>query len=208
MAANADENKKPTVWVEGMQMPRGKRHDSRFQERITGDPGRLVGQGTLEDPQIKWLVDNLDVSVDVYEATEMIVRQQLRKYRLRFAWIVAHGHGISTVRYTKDGRIMSDDDNHITLRMGSTAGICNIHGHFYMIYEGNDVRKRPIRMMEIDERSIIGGYNPQLWAMGPYPSHLQRTDIKYPETPFEIKPGSIMDQLMQAKRTQEDECCW
>ncbi|KAI1125302.1 hypothetical protein F5Y10DRAFT_268235 [Nemania abortiva] len=198
MAAYINRYKKTPKWVEGMQLPEGKRHDDAFRNRINNHAGRVVGKGSSDDPRIYWLTSELEPEdTSAYEATEAIVRQQLKNYGLRYAWIVANGHGQSTVGRTRAGRVMSDDDNHITLRMGLTRDTCNIHGHFYLIYEGNDPTKRAIRMMSDSERSIVGGKNPQLWVMGSYPKHLQRTDIKFPETPFEIIPGSIFDRSME-----------
>ncbi|KAK5634290.1 hypothetical protein RRF57_010004 [Xylaria bambusicola] len=90
--------------------------------------------------------------------------------------------------------VKSDDDSHITLRMGTSSNVTNLHGHFYLIYEGNNCKNVAIRMMHEDERGIKGGKNPQLWVWGPYPDHYKRSPIKYPKSPFEIKPGSILDK--------------
>ncbi|KAJ8132666.1 hypothetical protein O1611_g958 [Lasiodiplodia mahajangana] len=199
MASYLNRFRKTPGWVEGMQLPRGKPHDDVFNTRIRDRTWREVGEGTQENPTICWLSEYYrPESVSHCEAIEAIIRQQLIRYKLRFAWIVADGHAMSTVGRTKAGRIMSDDDNHITLRMGLTEDICNLHGHFYLIYEDNDPQKKAIRMMREDERSIVGGKNPQLWVMGAYPKQFQKAEIKYPTTPFEIVPGSIFDRYMEA----------
>ncbi|OTB03597.1 hypothetical protein M426DRAFT_23540 [Hypoxylon sp. CI-4A] len=54
----------------------------------------------------------------------------------------------------------------------------------------------PRRMMTEEERSVVGGKNPQLWAYGRYPdpsAEYPRAPFNYPKTPFQVKPGSILD---------------
>ena len=107
------------------------------------------------------------------------------------------GHGLSTLRKTRTGdRISSDDDWHITLRMGTAADWCNLHGHFYLVYEDNNKPKESIalRMMEDEERGLVGGKNPQLWTYGKLPRGYVATNVKYPKAPYEIVPGSILDR--------------
>jgi hypothetical protein len=105
------------------------------------------------------------------------------------------GHGNSTVRTTKNGaRVISDDDYHIPLRMGTGENWCNLHGHFYLVYEDDDPSKKAIRMMEERERGIRGGKNPHLWTWGGLPPGYASPNIKYPETPYEIVPNSILDK--------------
>ena len=51
-------------------------------------------------------------------------------------------------------------------------------------------------MMTDEERGVKGGKNPQLWVWGPYPDGYKRSTIKYPKSPFEVKPGSILAQTL------------
>lgn len=105
----------------------------------------------------------------------------------------------------KDGEpIKSDDDNHITVRLGTGPNVFNLHGHFYLIHEGNSLKNRAVRMMEEHERSIVGGRNPQLLVWGDYPKGSRSSTIKFPKPPFEIKAGSILDMKIQ-EENEEDE---
>ncbi|KAI1328008.1 hypothetical protein F5Y16DRAFT_398881 [Xylariaceae sp. FL0255] len=181
------------VWVPGMKLGPGKPHDARFEDRIL-NARRVVGNGTVDDPMIFWVRSTkYPDSESKFKATEAIVRKQLQRIKLPFAWIVAEGHGTSTVGWSEDGyNTRADDDNHITLRMGIDEDTCNLSGHLYIIYEENNPKKRAIRMMEERERTIIGGRNPQFYVWGFYPRK-DMTTIKYPSHPFTPKPAPIID---------------
>ncbi|KAI1136860.1 hypothetical protein F5Y05DRAFT_414582 [Hypoxylon sp. FL0543] len=124
---------------------------------------------------------------------------------MSYVWIMMMSHGVSTVGKTAAGRTLSYDDHHITVRMGVAPDRCNLHGHLYVTYEDLtpdiiDERYKvllPIRMMTKEERSIVGGKNPQLWVWGSYPPasyEYPRAHFDYPKTPFEVKPDSILDK--------------
>jgi hypothetical protein len=91
---------------------------------------------------------------------------------------------------------MSYDDWHITLRLGTAHNWCNLHGHFYIVFEDNKDAQasKAVRMLKEEERGIVGGKNPQLFTWGPLPRGYVTYPVKHPTTPFEIVPGSILDK--------------
>ncbi|KAI2608717.1 uncharacterized protein GGS25DRAFT_521889 [Hypoxylon fragiforme] len=195
--------KDSTIWVNGMKLGKGAPHDPEFRKRI-GTARRSLGSGTIADPMVIWPTPGPKRSAEVTQAIEHIVHQVAKRCGLPYAWIAADGHSYSTTAWTMDGRIMSHDDHHITVRMGMSPSICNIQGHIYVICEDNDVKKRPLRVMEEGERGIVGGKNPQFWIWGGYPSNLPPSGVKYPKSPFEIVPNSILEFQMEVKRKEEE----
>ncbi|KAI0386331.1 hypothetical protein F5Y04DRAFT_275939 [Hypomontagnella monticulosa] len=130
---------------------------------------------------------------------------------MSYAWVMMMGHDVSTVRKTAKGRKFSDDDHHVTVRMGVNPNICNLHGHLYLLSEDRtphikDERRKvmvPIRMMTEEERGIVGGKNPHLWVWGPYPDPSPQypgAPFEYPRSPYQIKPGSILDNKVFCQR--------
>ncbi|KAI0838805.1 hypothetical protein F5Y06DRAFT_295964 [Hypoxylon sp. FL0890] len=195
---------KDIVWVEGMKTPRGLRHTEDFATLIHASRRKGPEYGTVEDPSVTW-IHFVPRSREVVTATERIVKEQASRFGMPYVWVMMMGHGISTVRKTARGRTFSHDDHHVTIRMGTSPNICNLHGHLYLIYEDRtpDVIKEedkilvPIRMMTEQERSVVGGKNPQLWVWGGYPDpspEYPRAPFDYPKTPYEVKPGSILDK--------------
>ncbi|KAI0474832.1 hypothetical protein F4859DRAFT_514677 [Xylaria cf. heliscus] len=196
------------IWDESMKLPPGGPHPREFAARLRF-ASRIVGNGTIENPKIVWVNDrNFLEYPDTEEnflAIEAIVREQTRKFGLSYVWIAKESHGTSIVGVTQEGEpVKTDDDNHITLRMGISKHVFNLHGHFYLVYEGDSVKNRALRMMKEHERGVVGGTNPQLWAWGTYPPGYGRSMVKFPKIPFEIKPGSILDKQMQ-KNHEENE---
>lgn len=59
------------------------------------------------------------------------------------------------------------DDFHVTVRMGSTEDVCNLHGHLY-IHRGGRT-KMPIEMMLDHERMVVLGRGRELRIWGLYP---------------------------------------
>ncbi|KAJ3578991.1 hypothetical protein NPX13_g1577 [Xylaria arbuscula] len=205
-------------WDETMRIGPGGRHTAEFIRRINLPRVKRLdqGSGTIEDPKICWLL-NPDYSVvedvtkeeDKYQSVEAIVSEEASKRGMSHVWILMDSHATSTVNKivcidaNKNERrvpTLSSDDNHITLRMGVRPDIANLHGHFYLIHEDNDCKKVAIRMMTEEERGVKGGKNPQLWV---WPDYYDRSHIKYPKTPFEIKPGSILDRKQQEEAAKE-----
>lgn len=77
-------------------------------------------------------------------------------------------HDDSTVSYTTKGRpITVKDDYHVTVRMGTSEDICNLHGHLYI--HRDEETKMPIRMMKDDERTVVLGKARELRVWGWYP---------------------------------------
>ncbi|KAI1264994.1 hypothetical protein F5Y18DRAFT_427638 [Xylariaceae sp. FL1019] len=188
------------VWIPGMKLGPGAEHDEYFAERIK-DEHRTVGAGTWRDPQIIWVQSARYPSDERAKAIETIVRDRLLEYRLTYAWIASDAHATSTIRNLTDNTTKKmDDDNHITLRMGKSENVCNVHGHFYLIHERNDPALKAVRWMRDDERSIVGGKNPQLYFWGPPQPPL--STITFPKDDWIIKPGSILDVKLKRKEAQ------
>ncbi|OTA55684.1 hypothetical protein K449DRAFT_438613 [Hypoxylon sp. EC38] len=195
---------KPIVWVEGMKTPEGGDHPDGFAELVVASKRPGPSHGTVRNPSVTWIY-KVPKSREVLTATERIVKEQASRFGMSYAWIMKMGHDFSTVGMSAEGRKLSDDDHHITVRMGVARDTCNLHGHLYVIYEDitphiMDPKYKdlvPIRMMTERERSVVGGKNPQLWVWGWYPppsSKYPPAPYGYPKTPFEIKPGSILDR--------------
>ncbi|KAI4864014.1 hypothetical protein F4820DRAFT_449444 [Hypoxylon rubiginosum] len=201
--------KKPedVIWVQGMKLGRGAPHEFRFQGRIFRGK-RHIGTGTMDDPKVTWVDPGPQQKKDVVESMETLVHSEAKKYGLSYAWIASEGHPYSTTAFVKNTRIMSLDDFHLTLRLGISEDVCNLHGHIYMICEDNNIENKVVRAMTHDERGVIGGKNPQLWIWGSYPSESRdwpRSGIKYPKSPYEIKPGSILEYQMDQGTKEEEE---
>ncbi|KAI1264992.1 kinase-like domain-containing protein [Xylariaceae sp. FL1019] len=178
-------------WIPGMSLGVGGPLDFGFQKRIMKPP-RAVGSGTRADPQIIWTDGSiLPETEELLESTEEIVRQELKNYGLSYAWIAKEGHGTSTFHQSGNGNVYVADDFHITARMGTAANVCNLHGHLYILYEDDNVKKKAIRMMKEHERSIVGGRNPELRFWGP-PSYPLR-NVQFPQHPLIVKHGSVLD---------------
>ncbi|KAI1099044.1 hypothetical protein F4804DRAFT_345840 [Jackrogersella minutella] len=202
MYNRAGRNNKSIPWVEGMRLGQGARHNDDFRRRVLEAP-RETGSGTVYDPSVIWLEPGPSHrrTEEALRATEAIVAQETRRRGLSHAFIAAEGHSFSTAGRSANGdRIMSLDDNHVTLRMGSSRFTSNVQGHLYLRYKDDDPRKEAIRMMTNDERSVVGGQNPHLWVCGRYPPESRewpRARVKYPETPFEIVPNSVLDKFQE-----------
>ncbi|OTA82971.1 hypothetical protein M434DRAFT_16826 [Hypoxylon sp. CO27-5] len=195
---------KSVVWVQGMRLGEGQRHDFHFGRRAE-QSSRWSGSGTIDDPMVVWLTPGPPRYAEaVLQTTENIVREETRKCGLSHAWIVSEGHSFSTTGWSRAGdRILSLDDNHVTLRMGSSPNTSNLQGHLYIIYENNNPEMKALRMMREDERGVVGGRNPQLWVCGKYPPDWPRAGIKYPESPYEVIAGSLLDKFQEAMHEQE-----
>ncbi|KAI5865310.1 hypothetical protein GGS23DRAFT_594850 [Durotheca rogersii] len=183
------------IWVRGMRLGGGGRHDPEVQGRIKRSK-RTRGSGTVKDPKVIWLYFNRERSEAYFRAVEALVKKLTTECGLSHAWIMSRVHSFSTIGRTNDARIMCHDDFHITIRMGSSQDICNLQGHLYLICEDNDVDGKPVRLMNDDERGIIGGKNPHLWIWGQYPAESRdwpRAGVRYPKAPYEIIGGSILD---------------
>lgn len=77
-------------------------------------------------------------------------------------------HDDSTVSYTPQGKLITEkDDYHVTVRMGTSEDICNLHGHIYMCR--NEQTKMPTRMMKDKERMLVLGKARELRVWGWYP---------------------------------------
>ncbi|OTA87748.1 hypothetical protein M434DRAFT_35186 [Hypoxylon sp. CO27-5] len=189
------------VWVEGMQTPQGAGHPRGFNRLVNDSKRPGPSYGTVRNPSVTWIY-KVPESMEVVIATERIAKEQASRFGMSYVWVMMMGHSVSTVRKTTKGRKLSDDDHHITVRMGVAPQICNLHGHLYVTYEDltphitdEDYKTLlPIRMMTEQERGVIGGKNPQLYVWGPYSRSYGRAPFDYPRTPFEIKRGSFLDR--------------
>ncbi|KAI1215194.1 uncharacterized protein F4807DRAFT_455644 [Annulohypoxylon truncatum] len=197
----SDKPKEGIIWTKGMRLGPGAPHDPVFMRRIL-DSDRKEGAGTIEDPKVIWLVPvSHTKNVRMLQEVEAVIRNQTKEFGLSYAWIASTVHDTSTIRWTGDKRVVGPDDSHVTLRIGSSANTCNLHGHIYLISRDNGLE---IGMMPEGERGVEGGKNPQLWIWGPYPRGWPRAKIQYPEWPWVIKPGSIL-YLREAAKPNKDE---
>ncbi|KAI1764645.1 hypothetical protein GGR53DRAFT_530305 [Hypoxylon sp. FL1150] len=198
------------IWVKGMALGRGARHSPDFQKRINKSK-RQSGSGTIRDPMVIWCIPAFSYErrlsakeEERYRALETIIKQETRECGLSFAWVSAEDHPYSTTsRNTNIGRTMSMDDFHVTVRMGSSTNICNLHGHIYIVYEDNDPNKKPLRAMLERERGVRHGKSPQLWVWGKYPQEWPSAGARFPKSPYETLPGSILDYQMEESQRRE-----
>ncbi|KAI1458957.1 hypothetical protein F4805DRAFT_473916 [Annulohypoxylon moriforme] len=195
------------AWTKGMELGPGAPHDEPFMKRIRASK-RSRGAGTIEDPKVVWLKPGSEeTKEEKLRAIENVVRNETRGCGLSNAWIASDAHGFSTTAWKNGQRIMDHDDNHVTLRMGKSADICNLHGHLYLTSEDNDLYKKVTGSMADDERGVRGGKNPQLWVWGRYPPQSQRwprSQVEYPQAPFDVIPGSILEEQIEAYEKDQE----
>ncbi|KAI1445118.1 hypothetical protein F5Y02DRAFT_418420 [Annulohypoxylon stygium] len=195
-------------WVKGMKLGPGAPHGANFQRRID-ESNQYSGAGTVNDPMVTWVVPQVDKKSDAEKAKlpaqTKVISDLTKDYGLSHAWIASEPHNTSTTKWVDGDRYIEDDDYHVTLRLGKSKDVCNLHGHAYLLFEDNDPAKQVKRTMLNKERSIKGGSNPQLWVWGNYPPESKdwpRTQVQYPSSPFEVMQNSILSkQLNGTSRT-------
>ncbi|KAI1390624.1 uncharacterized protein F4822DRAFT_426472 [Hypoxylon trugodes] len=150
-------NKPPPaiIWVKGMKLGPGAPHSPDFQSRIDQSE-RSTGEGTIENPMVVWPYPARpeDKPIEQILAMEAVIRQETKECGLSHVWIAADGHPYSTTATRGGIRVASLDDYHVTIRMGSSSTICNLHGHLYLVCEDDDIRKKVTRVMTEKERGI------------------------------------------------------
>ncbi|KAI0390594.1 hypothetical protein F5Y17DRAFT_461608 [Xylariaceae sp. FL0594] len=172
---------------------------SRPQSDQPGPWAERMGLPTGEalDPAIKARARKSIRKTDQTLALEDVIRREMIRLGVTHAWICADRHGTSSYGYTPEGeRKRSDDDWHVTLRLGTRPDWCVLHGHFYIVYDDNDdpAKSTAVRMMLQDERGIVDGKNPQMYTWGPLPAGYDASEVKFPTPPFKVIPGSILDK--------------
>ncbi|KAI0844811.1 hypothetical protein F5Y00DRAFT_266233 [Daldinia vernicosa] len=192
------------VWVKGMKLGPGGPHDASFWQRVQGSR-RHSGAGTIENPRIIWATPNPErgSKEDRLQAIENIVRRVTSECGLSYAWMASDAHPTCTTGWVRSKRVIGPDDYHVTLRMGSGPHTCNLHGHIYLICEDNNLNNEIVRPMTTEERSIVGGFSPQLLVWGKYPAEsaeYPRSGLQVPRPKFEIKPGSILQYQKDTKQ--------
>lgn len=128
-----------------------------------------------------------------------------RNFMLTFFFFYRMGiHDRTTVTMTRTAtgksRVLSDDDPHVTIRMGPDRNTCQLHGHLYIhMAEKQEVvngvmRKSKVatRLMTEHERNYVDGKPRHLWIWGPYNKESvawPRSQTVLPKPPFVKKPG-------------------
>ncbi|KAI6081469.1 hypothetical protein F4821DRAFT_264898 [Hypoxylon rubiginosum] len=201
----ASRRREDITWAKGMPLGNGGQHDDNFADRIHRSK-RRKGAGTIQNPRVYWCTPlftarrapNLTPQQETkYQALERVIQDETRACGLSHAFVAGEDHEYSTVNMTNvGGRIMSIDDFHVTVRMGTQEDICNLHGHIYVVYRDNDYLNPAVRAMREDERSIKGGKSPQLWVWGRYDQRY-RGMVKFPRPPYETLPNSILEYQME-----------
>ncbi|KAI0095864.1 hypothetical protein F4814DRAFT_174489 [Daldinia grandis] len=191
MAHNRSKAMEGVIWTPGMPLGPGAPHNAPFKDRLEVS-GRSTGSGTSSDPMVIWLIETRDQDEEKLLAIERVVKQETKRFGLKYAWLQSNTHSTSTIAITAGQRIVDSDDFHVTVRMGNTEDNCNVHGHIYLIYEGNDLNNVAVRAVDQSERGVAGGRSPQLWIWGRYPSYYPRSNLPPVTTPHKIIPGSIL----------------
>ncbi|KAI1089461.1 hypothetical protein F5B19DRAFT_504749 [Rostrohypoxylon terebratum] len=197
-------------WVKGMKLGPGAPHGFNFQKRIN-ESDFYSGAGTVADPKVMWVIPCVNKKTDEEKekltAQGIVIRDLAKDYGLSHAWISSEPHNYSTTMWVNGERHIEFDDYHVTLRLGKSDKVCNLHGHAYFLYEDNDPGREVMRAMLDDERSIKGGENPQLWIWGKYPPESKdwpRTKVEYPSSPLEVIKDSILSKQLKGTSWPND----
>ncbi|KAI1463357.1 uncharacterized protein F4812DRAFT_468688 [Daldinia caldariorum] len=186
-------------WEKGMRLGPGRRFPDTFLDRL-GEIKVKTGSGTVEDPLVLWPLPGPWTSRGHRQSVIMdIVKQTTSDCGLSHAWIASDIHPTCTTGWKDGKRQIDKDDYHVTVRMGSNSRTCNIHGHIYLICEGNDMRRNIVRAMKTSERGIVGGTSPQLLVWGPYDPSWPRAKTPLPEPPYKVKKDSILEFQNKAR---------
>ena len=86
---------------------------------------------------------------------------------------------------------MTPDDYHITVRMGTSKDVVNLHGHLYLQTNDGTEDGVPTRIMTDKERSWEGASGRTYWIWGKYDRSLPRHSHPHPRPPFILKAGRV-----------------
>ncbi|KAI0190628.1 hypothetical protein EV127DRAFT_511515 [Xylaria flabelliformis] len=190
------------VWDKDILLGPGGPHDREMLARLKFKANREVaGKGTVDYPKVIWLSEPPEYDL---EKLEELLMTETRRCGQAFVWVMMGTHNRTTVSITRGTfgktRKMSDDDDHITVRMGPDKDTCKLHGHLYVVVEEKEIIVKGAsqtveevkRLMTPNERNYVGGQPRHLWIWGPYSRECPswpRSKTKLPETPFTRKPG-------------------
>lgn len=123
---------------------------------ILGHANRVYGKGTKSDPLVLWMNLPEQIDRDMIWSHNNFARAAAKSVGLTHAWIIKERHSKTAARgedgeklYGPAGRVMKEDDMHITVRLGSGIYDCNLSAH---IYVDLDAAGNPVEFMKEPSR--------------------------------------------------------